>query len=78
MLDLIKIMLCLIEGYNKNRKGLSLVGYAGYLVILAVFLGISWIIRFMVSQSVRRRVDRKITVDKATFCSWSRELSEES
>jgi hypothetical protein len=53
-------------------------GYAGYLVILAVFLGISWIIRYLVSQSVRRRVDRKITGDEAMFYSLSRELSEES
>jgi hypothetical protein len=52
-------------------------GFVGYLVILAVFLGISWFIRLMVSQNIANRVDRKVAEDKAGFCTWPRELSEE-
>lgn len=53
-------------------------GFVGYLVILAVFLGISWFIRFVVSQNTSQRVGRKIAEDKAGFCTWPRQLSDES
>lgn len=48
----------------------------GYLVILTVFLGISWFMRAVVSQDVTRRVDRRTAEEKAGFCTWPRELQE--
>jgi len=52
-------------------------GFVGYLVILAFFLSVSWFIRFVVSQNITNRVDRKVAEDAAGFCTWPRELSEE-
>lgn len=52
-------------------------GPLGYLVILAVFLTMSWFVRYIVSQDVSRRVDRKVAEDKAGFCTWPREMAGE-
>lgn len=48
-------------------------GIVSYLVIVAAFLGVSWLIRYIVSQDVSRRVDRKLAEESAGFCSWPRE-----
>jgi hypothetical protein len=48
-----------------------------FLVVLAVFLTISWIFRIFISQDVSRRVDRKVAEDKAGFCTWPRQITEE-
>jgi len=51
-------------------------GILGYLVVLAFFLGVSWFVRFVVSQDISRRVDRKVAEDSAGFCTWPREMAE--
>ena len=48
-----------------------------YVIFLAVFLGISWIMRAIVSQDATRRVDRKVKEDKAGLCTWPREMAGE-
>ncbi|MBS4020945.1 MAG: hypothetical protein KGZ79_00785 [Dethiobacter sp.] len=45
-----------------------------YLVFLMAFLGISWIVRIIVSQDASRRVDRKMAEDSAGFCTWPRDM----
>lgn len=48
-----------------------------YAVILTVFLGISWLMRFIVSQDTTKRVGRSIAEEKAGFCTWPRDIAEE-
>lgn len=51
--------------------------WAIYGIFLSVFLGVSWIMRILLSQDVSRRVDRKVAEDRAGFCTWPREVAEE-
>lgn len=44
-----------------------------YVIILGVFLGISWIMRLIISQDTARRVDKRTAEDKAGFCTWPRD-----
>jgi hypothetical protein len=46
----------------------------GYLVILVIFLSISWIVRGVVSQDISRRVDRKVAEESVGFCTWPRDM----
>lgn len=46
-------------------------GVLEYHLILSVFLGISWFVRYIVSQGVSRRVSRKVAGDAARFCAPS-------
>jgi hypothetical protein len=48
-----------------------------YGIFVSVFLGISWIMRILLSQDVSRRVDRKIAEDEAGLCTWPREFAGE-
>ncbi|HHX73703.1 MAG TPA: hypothetical protein GX699_02215 [Firmicutes bacterium] len=46
---------------------------ARYVIILAVFLGVSWIMRLIISQDTARRINRKEAEEKAGFCVWPRD-----
>ncbi|MBS4008701.1 MAG: hypothetical protein KGZ45_09810 [Clostridium sp.] len=51
--------------------------FLAYLIILAVFLGISWVIRIFISKDVSSRVERKVAEDKAGFCTFPRKMADE-
>jgi len=51
--------------------------FLGYLIVMAVFLGISWVIRIFISKDVSSRVDRKVAEEKAGFCTFPREMTGE-
>jgi hypothetical protein len=58
------------------RKGCAWMGILGYLIILAFFLSISWFVRYVVSQDVARRVNRKEAEHSVGFCTWPREMAD--
>ena len=59
-----------------NERGVHMGLQAG-IVMLAVFLGFSWIVRYIISKDTTDRVDRKVAEQKAGFCTWPREAIEE-
>jgi|GEM_PF-1421302 len=59
-----------------DERGVQM-NFLGYLIIMAVFLGISWVIRIFISQDVSSRMDRKVAEEKAGFCTFPREMTGE-
>ncbi len=60
--------------FYAEERGVCIVNILGYFVILLAFLGISWIVRVVVSQDATRRVDRKVAEESAGFCTWPRDM----
>ena len=52
-------------------------GPLAYVVIFTVFLGFSWIVRYIISKDTTDRVDRKVAEQKAGFCTWPRQIVED-
>jgi len=59
-----------------DERGVQM-NFLAYLIILAVFLGISWVIRIFISKDVSSRVERKVAEDKAGFCTFPRKMADE-
>ena len=71
---ILKVRNCLsrLPDASQERGGM-MEDLARYVIILAVFLGVSWIMRLIISQDTARRINRKEAEEKAGFCVWPRD-----